>query len=84
MSKTWSQLLRVSALVALHACSSPTAVVGPSDAALPPADVVCATGERACNGQCVNPQTSAQNCGACGMACPAGNVCVSGACTQRR
>jgi hypothetical protein len=41
---------------------------------------VCATGYNACSGTCVNEQTSAANCGACGKACATGHVCVAGAC----
>jgi hypothetical protein len=35
----------------------------------------------ACGSDCVNLTTSNENCGACGMACPAGQSCENGACT---
>jgi hypothetical protein len=34
-----------------------------------------------CNGDCVNRQVDAQNCGTCGNACATGMVCRFGACT---
>ncbi len=33
-----------------------------------------------CAGTCVAPATDAQNCGGCGLACPAGAVCAAGSC----
>jgi endoglucanase len=39
----------------------------------------CAVGTSACSGTCVNLSTDALNCGACGKACTAGQVC-SGTC----
>jgi hypothetical protein len=46
----------------------------------------CMTGQTDCTPMaatptCVNTQTSATNCGACGTACPAMSTCVMGACT---
>src|SRR5580704_2316073 len=46
----------------------------------------CASGEATCLDQCVNPQTDSDNCGSCGVHCPASAptcqsascVCVSG------
>ena len=40
----------------------------------------CAAPEADCGGACVNVQTSAANCGACGTACPAGQQCSAGVC----
>lgn len=34
-----------------------------------------------CDGTCVNPQTDAMNCGACGTACTAAQECMAGTCT---
>jgi len=45
-------------------------------------DVSCPAEQTACGGQCVDTRASAQHCGACGMACAAGQVCVNGACMQ--
>ncbi len=33
-----------------------------------------------CSGQCVDNQTDPRHCGACGMACAAGQACVTGMC----
>jgi hypothetical protein len=41
---------------------------------------VCTTGQTNCSGACVNLQTSAANCGACGRACASGLACVAGLC----
>jgi len=41
----------------------------------------CAAGLTNCNGTCVDLQTDANNCGACGTICPAGATCVNGQCT---
>jgi hypothetical protein len=56
--------------------------------------VTCATGETACmkglngsdagyalGGSCENLQNDPENCGGCGKACGAGEVCTAGACT---
>jgi hypothetical protein len=41
---------------------------------------VCIVGFASCGGKCVDPNTDASNCGACGNTCDAG-VCVGGQCT---
>ena len=41
----------------------------------------CAPDSLSCSGSCVDPNTDARNCGACGVACGAGSDCVSGTCT---
>jgi hypothetical protein len=41
----------------------------------------CAAGSTLCSGSCVNTQTDPNNCGGCGVACAAGQSCVSGTCT---
>ncbi|MFO0560623.1 MAG: MXAN_6577-like cysteine-rich protein [Polyangiales bacterium] len=40
----------------------------------------CGAGQILCSGQCVSTQSDRANCGACGMACPAGQICAMGAC----
>jgi hypothetical protein len=40
----------------------------------------CATGSTECSGVCRDLQTDIANCGACGMMCPAGQICARGAC----
>ena len=42
--------------------------------------VTCTAPEVDCGGACVNVQTSAANCGACGAVCAAGQACIAGAC----
>ena len=45
------------------------------------AAVRCARGLTNCDGACVNLRTSAADCGSCGNACVAAEVCTRGACT---
>lgn len=40
----------------------------------------CTGGLTECNGACVDLQTSAANCGACGRTCPGGQACNAGVC----
>jgi hypothetical protein len=40
----------------------------------------CAASDTCCDGACINLQTDAANCGACGNACDAGEICVAGSC----
>jgi hypothetical protein len=40
----------------------------------------CGFGLEACNGQCLAFTSDPNNCGACGVTCGAGSVCVNGAC----
>jgi Cys-rich repeat protein len=43
-------------------------------------DADCPVGQSCCMGDCVDLNTSQQNCGACGLACGAGETCSNGAC----
>ena len=49
--------------------------------AAPDAGPVC-VGTQACGGRCVDVTRDSANCGACGLACPAGTECVLGACVE--
>jgi hypothetical protein len=40
----------------------------------------CPSGQSFCTNACVNEQTDAKNCGACGKACGTGQTCAAGAC----
>ena len=57
------------------ACTSPSGGVCNGSGAC-----VCASGQSVCNGACVDLQTSASNCGACGRVCATNAACVSGVC----
>lgn len=57
------------------------------DAQPPTADAggdsgVCAAGEELCQSECVDLQTTAAHCGACGNDCEPGQVCMAGACAD--
>jgi endo-1,3(4)-beta-glucanase len=67
--RTRSLLLPL-ALAALAGCGSSA-----------PAPAACPGGSLSCGGACVQPQTDALHCGACGTACAAGHACVGGACS---
>jgi hypothetical protein len=42
--------------------------------------VACAANQRCCGGSCVDVQTNASNCAACGVRCPTGSSCIAAAC----
>jgi hypothetical protein len=42
----------------------------------------CSVDELLCGGACAAVQTDPAHCGACGQACPAGEACSAGVCTQ--
>jgi len=50
------------------------------DAGLSDGSVACESGQMACEGACVDVTSDAAHCGACGVACGAGEACVDGAC----
>jgi Stigma-specific protein, Stig1 len=43
-------------------------------------DATCATGQTACGGACVDLMTAPSNCGACGVVCRSGILCIAGVC----
>ncbi len=43
--------------------------------------IVCDLGELMCSGVCVRPDRDPLNCGACGLRCAGGELCVGGMCT---
>lgn len=45
-----------------------------------PAAPTCSASQLDCSGTCVDPQTDAMHCGACGTACETGQSCTAGAC----
>lgn len=54
---------------------------GPPDAFAPDAFVLsCGIGEAECGGMCIDVQSDDANCGGCGIACDATEVCASGMC----
>jgi len=53
-----------------------------ADGAMVVAATSCSAGLTNCGGNCVNRLTDGSNCGACGAACPSGNVCSSGSCQR--
>jgi hypothetical protein len=55
-------------------------VVGYCDATITGPTLGCRPIDTTCAGSCVNLQSSATNCGACGRACAAGESCVAGVC----
>lgn len=44
-------------------------------------DEACSSGTACCAAGCVDLQTDLANCGECGHACPANNLCLAGVCT---
>ena len=72
-------------LLVLVGCTGQSVVGGPRplDAGAPgtlDATVTCPTPLLACGGRCSDPRIDAMNCGRCGQACRAGEVCQSSAC----
>lgn len=41
----------------------------------------CSAGFAECGGQCIDLESSVDNCGSCGNACPSGESCVGGSCS---
>lgn len=44
--------------------------------------VSCPEGKILCSGSCIDPNSSADHCGACGMMCGIGQACTNGACVD--
>ena len=65
-----SAVLAISFALGIAACGDSSAI---TPDAQPCAGMVC-------NGQCVDPTTDFENCGACGNACTAGTLCSAGSC----
>jgi hypothetical protein len=64
---------------------APTADTGRSDGADGAADAAgpaCPAGQTLCGQLCVNLQSSAANCGACGKTCTTGALCSMGGCVR--
>ncbi len=55
------------------------AIAAPEDVAQTP-DARCPEGSALCGGECVDPATSTEHCGACDVRCAAGEVCALGVC----
>ena len=49
---------------------------------VPAGTASCATGQTSCSGDCVNTLSDHDNCGSCGNACSAGQVCQNSQCTS--
>lgn len=62
------------------AIATPMAVVSACDAPGPATSTQCFTGEVKCASACVVVSVDRNNCGACGNACAAGQVCSAGHC----
>lgn len=60
-------------LAALVACAKGNEANGPS----------CDSTELLCSGHCADLQTDTENCGKCGVLCPAAQACVKGACSTQ-
>jgi hypothetical protein len=65
MTRTPRTLLPILLLALLPACKK---------------ELVCASDQQACGGQCTSIETDPHNCGACGAACAAGESCAAGQC----
>src|SRR5439155_24566271 len=68
-------------VAALSSCSSPPPVEQPDSTApdtSPP--MACPTGYSQCGSDCFALKRDPQNCGMCGHACKAGEVCLQGGC----
>lgn len=75
----WKRILTATAVVAgvaiAAACSSTTVVNGDGG-------TNCGTGSQQCGDTCTVVARDPQNCGTCGKACAAGEVCSQGACAS--
>lgn len=67
-------------LASLGASSLLFVFAGCVDDSPAPSSSSCESSESSCDDECVDVQTDATNCGACGVVCSAGEVCTAGAC----
>src|SRR5262245_56386072 len=81
----WLGGLLVVALLGVHACGRTMLADGPlgeqPGGGGSGAGPLCGAGETFCDGVCVDVDASAQHCGACDVACAAGEVCNLGVCS---
>jgi len=84
MSRSILWLASALALSALLGCNGSSVVGGAQDAAVADIGVdsgaACPSPLASCVGRCVDPSADRANCGGCGIACAAGQVCQTGAC----
>jgi hypothetical protein len=70
--------LNLTPLLAVFMLSAPLAACDSEEQ--PPITTTCPEGQSLCSGVCIDVNTSADHCGACGVECAAGDACVAGAC----
>lgn len=71
----WAAGVLTGAIAIIAACSSDPVVQPPAEAG-----VNCGDGSQVCGTSCTAIARDAENCGACGKKCGAGEVCSQGAC----
>ncbi|WP_437590704.1 MXAN_6577-like cysteine-rich protein [Sorangium sp. So ce1000] len=74
--RTRPTLSSAALLVAAGVALAASCAEGPSSPS------ACADGLSRCDGECVELQTNAEHCGACGDACEEGQLCVEGRCGE--
>lgn len=75
LSSNFKVLIGAAVLVAGVAAAC--AQAAPIDTTVP---LACTGGQVICNGVCADQQTDTENCGTCGIQCPAGQACALGKC----
>src|SRR5262245_25952168 len=68
--------------VLLLACAAPESPP-PDDPGPPDNPGNCPSGQFMCGADCVDTSTSRENCGRCGQACGATQICAGGACKDQ-